>query len=432
MNIFRREAVEAHAGGWVGVVHLRSSPSMVVTACIAVTLALLLVAFATLGHTSRKTRLVGLLVPAAGAVSIQARDAGTVVESHVIEGQAVNAGDVLLVLDTGRLSRTNAGLLDAGQQIDRAITQRIEALDSQRLLREQQYAIRVRSIADRTGILDAQYQEGGEEQRLLGRRLELAQASVERQEALAKAGFVSAAQIQSKQEDLLDAASRLQSVRRNLLGIANDRSALAAEKEGLLSQLKLDAVDIDRAIQSARQESVENSARRLTAITAPATGVVSAIDLALGQAVQPGQTLLTLVAEGDRASGAKSRPKLVAHLYAPSRAIGFLRPQQPVFLRYDAYPFEKFGTAAGVIVSVSESPFAPNELPPNLAQQLTARTGAHDGLFRAVVQLDSQQIRAHGTEWPLKAGMVLDADVKHEERAIWEWVLQPVLALKRV
>jgi membrane fusion protein len=158
---------------------------------------------------------------------------------------------------------------------------------------------------------------------------------------------------------------------------------------------------------------------------------VSAIHLLPGQSVQPGQTLLTLIA---RSAGTEhdSSGKLVAHLYAPSRSIGFLRKGQRVHLRYDAFPYQKFGMAAGVVAAVSRTPFAPSELPQNVAQQLVARLGAQEALFRAVVELDSQAVHARGVDWPLKPGLMLDADVKQEERAVWEWLLEPLLAWRRV
>jgi membrane fusion protein len=38
-----------------------------------------------------------------------------------------------------------------------------------------------------------------------------------------------------------------------------------------------------------------------------------------------------------------SGARLLAHLYAPSSAVGFLRADQPVLLRYDAFPYQKYG-----------------------------------------------------------------------------------------
>jgi multidrug efflux pump subunit AcrA (membrane-fusion protein) len=112
----------------------------------------------------------------------------------------------------------------------------------------------------------------------------------------------------------------------------------------------------------------ENAARQSSVITAPFDGTVTALNLKLGQSVQTGQTLAT--------------------------------------------------------------PFAPSELPANLAQQLLAQAGSNEALYRINVQLDEQSIQAYGEAMALKAGLTLEADVLQERRKVWEWVLEPVLAAR--
>ena len=170
-------------------------------------------------------------------------------------------------------------------------------------------------------------------------------------------------------------------------------------------------------------------------ITAPFAGTVTALGLLAGQSVQAGQTLLTLIPQGPTvntdSAGQGQANSLQAHLYAPSRTAGFVRPGQTVYLRYAAYPYQKFGLYAGKITSVSATPFAPSELPPNLAQQLIAQAGSNEAMYRVNVQLADQSIKAYGEDIALKPGLTLEADVLQERRKVWEWVLEPVLAARQ-
>jgi membrane fusion protein len=50
--------------------------------------------------------------------------------------------------------------------------------------------------------------------------------------------------------------------------------------------------------------------------------------------------------------------KLQAQLYAPSSAVGFVRPGQPVRLRYEAFPYQKYGQQGGPVLQVSRTPLA--------------------------------------------------------------------------
>lgn len=113
--------------------------------------------------------------------------------------------------------------------------------------------------------------------------------------------------------------------------------------------------------------------------------------------------------------------------------MGFVQPGQPVWLRYAAYPYQKFGMARGEVAHVSPTPIAPQDLPAGQAQALVSAAQANEPLYRIDVRLDREDIAAYGHDLPLRAGMALDADVTLEHRRIWEWLLEPLLATaKRV
>ena len=289
-----------------------------------------------------------------------------------------------------------------------------------------------------------------EELTLQRSRVALAQKTVERYTQLAQDGFMSDMQLQAKQEELIDTTARLQSLERSRLALQQDSQALAGERTALVSQLASDTAQIERSQSTLAQESSENATRKSAVVTAPlsavakafaATGAsgktgtaggpipqsyrVNAVSVQPGQAVQAGQTIATLVPVS-----AGQAITLDAHLFAPSRTAGFLKPGQTVYLRYAAYPYQKFGLHTGRITSVSDTPFAANELPPNLAGQLMAQNGSNEALFRINVQLDAQSITSYGEAIALKPGLTLEADVLQERRKVWEWALEPLLAAR--
>jgi len=149
-------------------------------------------------------------------------------------------------------------------------------------------------------------------------------------------------------------------------------------------------------------------------VTAPAAGTVAAILVEPGQVVGTGASLLTLLPDGS---------PLQAHLFAPSRAVGFIRAGQEVLLRYPAFPFQKFGSHRARVLSVSQSALAPAELgfaPPD---------GSREPLYRVKVALESQTVSAYGRAEPLQAGMQVEADVFLDRRRLVEWVFEPLFSL---
>ncbi len=430
MPLFRPEVHQAQAAQWLGSVRLHRPLSFAVLTTAALGLALALVAFAAWGEVNRKARLSGLLVPSLGSLSLTATQSGVLRQLPITEGQVVKAGDVLLVLHTERQSLLNGSMGDTTERAAQHILARQQSLSTERTLRQLQTRQREDVLTDRIRTLQAELRQAEEERSLQQRRVQLARTTLTRNEQLAAEGFVAAAQIQTKQEELIDADGRLQSLERARLALQHDLQTLQGERSALSAQLQADLAQIERSRSSMEQEMSENAARQSSVVTAPFDGTVTALNLKLGQSVQTGQTLATLVPVSSGAPGQQPAP-LQAQLFAPSRTAGFVRPGQTVYLRYDAYPYQKFGLHTGHITTVSATPFAPSELPANLAQQLVAQAGSNEALYRINVQLDEQSIQAYGESIPLKAGLTLEADVLQERRKVWEWVLEPVLAARQ-
>ena len=106
-----------------------------------------------------------------------------------------------------------------------------------------------------------------------------------------------------------------------------------------------------------------------------------------------------------------------------------MQPGQVVWLRYAAFPYQKFGMAEGQVTAVSRSPIAPQDLPSGQAQALVAAAQANEPMYRITVRLPRQTVNTYGKPTLLAAGMSLDADVRQDSRNVWEWLLEPALAV---
>jgi membrane fusion protein len=114
---------------------------------------------------------------------------------------------------------------------------------------------------------------------------------------------------------------------------------------------------------------------------------------------------------------------LEAHLYAPSRSIGFVHEGEEVLLRYLAYPHQKFGMHPARIIAVSRNPMLPGEL------GFTPVDGTREPVYRIKAALGAQSIRAYGRFEPLQPGMQVEADVLLDRRRLVEWIFEPLLGL---
>jgi membrane fusion protein len=413
MELFRAEALKAQTASFLGAIRIGRAPGFAAAALGALLLGALLVAFAAWGKVTRKATLPGVLVPKQGMLHIGAPRPVRVVEVRAAEGQRVAEGQLLLVLDVD--VDVDGGSI--GARIAESLAVRRATLDTELRLTGVQAQQRRSALADRLRSINTERRETDADADAAQRGTLLAAKAWDRVRELAQAGYVSAAHAQDREQAWMDAASRKRQAQRVAAALARDADAVRAEQSTIEAQMQAARAQLERAIAAVEQEQRENEARRRIVLAAPRDGTIGTFTVHPGQWVLPGQTLATVLPhEGGRAS------PLEAHLYAASRTAGFVQTGQRVRLRYDAYPYQKFGMAEGLIAALSHTPIAPQELPPGIP-------GGSDSLYRITVQLRRQSIDAYGRPHVLKAGMTLEADVLQDQRAIWEWFLEPLISM---
>ena len=113
---------------------------------------------------------------------------------------------------------------------------------------------------------------------------------------------------------------------------------------------------------------------------------------------------------------------LHAELLVPTRAVGFIAKGHEVVLRYEAFPYERFGQYRGTVVDISRAVWSPGEKIGPMA--------VREPVYRVAVKLETQNVGAIGQEFPLRAGMLANADILLEKRTLLEWMFEPVLQLR--
>ncbi len=405
--MFRREAVEQTLVRSHGTVLLARPLAHSALTWLFAAIAALVVAFFGCAGVTRKAEVSGVLLPAQGLLRVLCTQPGVVLERPVHEGQAVKAGDVLFVLGSERASTRHG---DVEQAIATLLQARRDSLSGEQQQLRQQTQQRIDAATTRADDLSAEVRRIAAQRALQQRRVGLAETALQRVAHLQAEGFVSAVQLQDKQADLLDQQQRLADLDRAQGAIERDLDAARAALRELPLQAARELQAGQRDIATLEQDLAENDARRRVLVRAPQDGTVTAITAEPGQPAALNQALVSLLPAGSQ---------LEAELYAPSRAIGFVKPGMQVLLRYQAYPYQKFGQAHGRVREVSASPMRPDEL----AQ---ASGPAAEPMYRVRVALERQGVTAYGAERPLRPGATLDATVLLEQRRLYEWVLEPL------
>lgn len=410
MQLFRPEVIEGRRQEWLGRIQLIRPVSLaVLTALVAVT-AVAVATYLSLGEYTRKARVSGYLVPDRGVIRLVPPQAATVVERHVVEGQAVKQGEVLFVLSMERA--TLRGDTQAAVQASLAARERsLQATSQQqaRLLQTQTAALQ-RQIVDMRQEQSQIEAEAG----LQRQRLAMAQRTQAQWESLRKDNFMSEAQVSAKAEEVLGLAAQLKRLERQAAAQQREIGSLEAQLRELPLRTQAAQGEVERDLAIVAQRAAESQSQTQIVVRAPQDGVVTAVVAERGQPATPGVALASLLPADTR---------LQAHLFAPSSAVGFVRAEQAVQMRYQAYPYQKFGLQGGQVLQVSRTPLQASELA-GLSLPAT-----NEPLYRITVALDRQAVQAYGQAQALAPGMQLDADVLLDRRRLIEWIFEPVLSV---
>jgi membrane fusion protein len=415
MRLFREQAVRHKLNRPSGTV-LNYSPWTTPVAAAALALSVSLLALIVFGHYTRAVAISGYLLPDGGILRVFAPQPGVIVEKRIKAGEHVTKGQTLFVLSADREGREREPLYALATETLRDRRAKMaDMIDKTRSIQAAELvrieARRQETVARRT-LLD-------EKIAVLAQAIDLRASILERKKMLADRKLLTVDQSEQVELGLLDQRAQLS-------GLRLDRASLSQELSGLENDLNVKPLQqrneinvLERELSSLDQQLAESETRRENVIVAPAGGVLS-VDLAtLGQSVVPSQPLAVIQPDG---------AALQVHLFAPSRAVGFVKPGDRVNLRYQAFPYQKFGQQEGHVRSIARTALSAAELASlNLPQQ-----NQTEPLYRIVVEPRKQVMEIYGGQTPLQAGMTVDAYVLQESRAIYEWMLEPLLSVKGV
>ena len=413
-KLFRAEVLDSLRRDWLGSIQLIRPVSLVWLTCLVVGAGCLVATYLTLGEYTRKARVTGFLIPDHGLVRLMAPQVATVVESHASEGRAVKRGDILFVLAVGQATRRG----DTQEAVQASLAARRRSLEDSARQRNVLVLAQTEALVRQAGDMRHELASIGGEIELQRQRLALAQQAHTRLESLRGENFVSSAQVQAKAEEMLGVKAQIQALERQRSIHLREIGVLESQRREVPLRARSLQGETERDLAAIDQQSAESEAKQRIVVLAPQDGVLTGVLAEAGNTVNPGVAMASLLPADSR---------LQAHLFAPSSAVGFVRQNQVVQLRYQAFPHQKFGHQTGSVMQVSRSPLQAAEL-----AGLPLQTGSAAGsepLYRITVTLDRQTVAAYGQAQPLSPGMQLEADVLLDRRRLIEWLFEPVLGI---
>lgn len=410
-DLFREEALQARRIRLEGEVllsrPLRAHTIIGLLTCSVTALAV----WVGTGHYARTETARGVLATDAETSKVMATHPGIVTRMAVTDGQHVRQGATLATIlvdqrdaDGNRVTEDSLSVLRAQRSLGaRQLAALHSSGDSERL-----------GLAATIASAESQYANVQGQVAVEQAALKSLEDAFERYKPIAGKGFISQSQMDVRQQQIFSARQQLAQLRQQLIALDSSRSEATARLHKSVADEEEQATNARSSLEGLRAEQSRLKAQQAYVLTAPIDGVVTALQTGLGRAVDGSMPVMTIV---------PYNVAVHADLYAPSRAVGFLKAGDEVRLLYDAFPYQRFGSFKGTVRGVSRVALDP--------RQIDAPFKIDEPVYRINVTLEHQRVAGYGEQVRLQPGMTLSANIILERRSFLQWLLEPLNAVMK-
>lgn len=414
MSLFREEVVSHQNERLTGAITLAQPLSIKITVLILVSVAIAIVAFLFTAEYSRKETVRGFLMPNKGVIKSFATQGGTIERLLVKEGDIVKKEQALATMV---IHQKNADGLSLSTKLQKQLTSQLSLLDEEitqyqaiQIEENQNLENKASALKSEKVALESQFTLANEKLNLLLNQ----QRDVE---LLNNSGFISKFEKENQQQAIIEAKQEKQNIARLLLQQNNQINQTDFDKANLPKQYKLRINNLLREKADIENQLAQVQNNHSYTITASHAGTITGIQVVEGETLSAStaqsKPLLHILPKGS---------ELVAELLLPTRSAGFIAKGQTSRLRFDAFPYQRFGFIESEITRIDRALIAPNEVQLPIALQ--------EPVYRIRAKLNAQQMQAYGQAFKLKSGMLFEADIMLEQRTLIEWLLEPIYSLK--
>ena len=402
------------------------------------------VGWACIGHVDIVGVAQGKIVPSGRVKTIQPLEPGIVKAIHIVEGQQVAAGEVLIELEDAKVQADLARLRQErdAANIDKIKTQsQLAALEefpnpvgyfartteSRTLIPEAQNNQLLQARIENTlnqhyasiASINEEISQNRAERITFERRIARLDATIpliaERTESikeLEEQSLAPRANWLELQEERVEQEKDREVIRAQLMvtdaGYQNLRQRRDALNAQTRSEWLTEFADLETRLKSFDQEirKAETRVNELR-LTAPVGGTVQQLTVnTVGGVVTPAEKLMLIVPDEDA---------LRVEAWIPNKDIGFVQDGQAVEIKVETFPFTKYGVIDGEISNISNDAIADENL----------------GLvYLAQVRMAKTTLWVKDKLVNLSPGMAVTVEVNMGKRRLIEFLMTPLLRYK--
>ncbi|WED23552.1 HlyD family type I secretion periplasmic adaptor subunit [Vibrio sp. JC009] len=412
------------------------------------------IAWASWAQIDKVTVGEGKVIPSSQLQVVQNLEGGLVKKILVREGQSVDEGQQLILIDDTRfrsdfrereqqVANLTAGVLQLSASITSVqINEKVSARnwaksvqinfnklsfppnlkESQPNLVQRQmdeYKQDLENLQNQLSVLTQQVKQKQQElieirsrARNLRKSYNFAKEEFEITKPLADEGVVPQIELLKLQRQLNDTRSEMTSTELKIPGLTSE-----------IEEAKLSRIDAALKFRSEQQEKLNQTQDKLSALTESAVGLEDRVNRTIvvspvkgtikklhintvGGVIQPGMDIVEIVPTEDTL--------LVEAKIAP-KDIAFLRPGLPAIVKFSAYDFTRYGGLNGELEHISAD---------------TIQDEEGNSFYLVRVRTDEHKF-SNNEELPIIPGMTASVDIITGKRSVLDYLLKPIISAQR-
>lgn len=409
-NLFRQEAIDHLKTRWLGQALLTSRYPLSVIIIATSFFITVLVTVVVFCDYTRRINVYGEVTSLPRAVNIFSSGQGFINYIWKQAGDSVRKGDFLYQIDVSRVTSSgnvSDNIIHATREqslIIEGIISKLEQNKSTALSQMKEQLAQYQGAYKDTSLAVEDARKGMEEMRV----------TMHNYADYKKRGLINSDQLTNQRYLYYQQQSVYQNLNAQLIqqglqitSLKGDLITKATDFDNQISQHRYELSDLQRRL-------AEMDATGTLFISAPVDGQIESMSVTQGQMVNTGDSLAQIVP-------ANSKGYFLI-LWLPNSSIPYVKTGDIINIRYDAFPFEKFGQFGGKILSISSVPVSPQELSSYSNSPQALPNGPQEPFYKAIIDISYDKRFA---ALKLTTGMKAQATVFMEKRPLYQWMFSP-------
>ena len=418
-GLFRQEAINYQKAKWMGKALLIKGYSAWFVFLLSIIFIIVLVLAVIFGTYTRRINVPGEITTQPRAINLFSTQQGFIITSHVKVGDKVKKGDPIYELDVSQTTQLGNVTQKTIESINNQIKNISEIIET---LKENKQ-ITLNALKQQID----EYNKFHQDSLLLVKNAEKGMSemyeSMQNYADYQKKGLINNEQFNNQRYLYYQQQNSYQFLQNQI--IQENLSIIQ-----LNSELVTKIADFDNKISeyqfqlnALQRQLTEVNAKGTLIISAPSDGRIESLSVTDGQMVKTDDSLAQLIPA--------NTDSYYLVLWAPNESVPYISVNDKINIRYEAYPYQKFGQFSGKIMSISNVPASSQEMSTYSSSPLSQNNVNYQAYYKVMVSLDKQQMAKFNNKIKLTNGMKADITLFLEKRPIYQWMLSPFYDIQK-